>query len=419
MTQANTARRARLDALLDQGGLDQASAADREWLASERARDASFDHEVQGLLRAEAHLREWGTHMGGAGQTADEALSGILAGLDAGLYDDDLELDRPPRFADGDGDVVALGSRPASAVAVQPVEAVAAAGPAAAPSQLGAARPRILRDGRFMQVLAAAAALVLVVTAGLSMVSVSSAPGASESAVLTEPRGPEPMPSAAPVAPPSVVAPSEPMPAAEAEFADDAQAHAASGAAAAPSDGRLMVGGGYGGEGALSQASPSRPSGTAMGSSAGGVPAEARPHTQAPASETVELMAMQADAPPPVARPTFAAEAPAADDAATRGASRQPGATRTASADIAPAPRYTTQSAMQQAMNQCITAPRVVTYQVASRTGLVQVLSAPGAAEAELSCLRGVAARTTVTPAPGVARRQQVTLRAVSDRSAQ
>lgn len=413
MTQATT-RRARLDALLDQGRLDQASAADREWLASERARDASFDHEVGALLRAEAHLREWGGRAGGAGQAVEEALSGILAGLDAGLYDDDLDMDGPPRFADGDGDVVGLAAaRPVSLAS----DAVAASAPGgqAQPRSIGS---RVVRDGRFMQVLAAAAALVLVVTAGVSMVSVSSAPEASEGAVALEAPSAAPSSAAAPTA--VAPAPAENVPVAEVEFADQQRAPLEPAApAAAPLDGLAMTGG-YGGEESRLHASPSRPSGSASGSSAGTLSADARPRTQTATSESAELMVGQPEpAPPPVVRPTFAAEAPAADDAVTRGASRQPGATSTASADIAPAPRYTTQSAMQQAMNQCITAPRVVTYQVASRTGLVQVLSAPGAADAELSCLRGVAARTTVTPAPGVARRQQVTLRAVSDRSAQ
>ena len=114
MTQASTTRRARLDALLDQGGLEQASAADRAWLTAERARDAGFDREVAALLRAEAHLREWGGQHTVAGQGPDEALAGIFAGLDAGLFDDGLELDGAPQFADGEGDGVGLAARAAA-----------------------------------------------------------------------------------------------------------------------------------------------------------------------------------------------------------------------------------------------------------------------------------------------------------------
>lgn len=413
MSQASTTRRARLDALLDQGGLDQASAADREWLAAERARDASFDHEVAALLRAEGHLREWGTRMAGAGQSSDDALLGILAGLDAGLYDDDLEVDGPPRFADGEGEVVGLAAARPVAVAPDAVAASAAPQPRTLASRL--------HNGRLMQVLAAAAALVLVVTAGLSMVSVSSAPNASESEVALEAPAPAQAPSPAAAVAPVPVAPAEATPLAEAEFADDQrglwQANAQAAAPAAPTDGLGMIGGGYGGEGDSSGTSARRPSGTAASVGSGGAPPEAQPRSQT-ATEAVELLATAPQGPPPVVRPTFAAEAPTAvDDAATRGASRQPGASRPTSA-VTQAPRYTTQSAMQQAMAPCITAQRVVTYQVASGTGLVQVLSAPGATDAELSCLHGVAARTTVTPAPGVARRQQVTLRPVSDRSA-
>ncbi|MBK6811741.1 MAG: hypothetical protein IPG81_23185 [Sandaracinaceae bacterium] len=241
MTQASTTRRARLDALLDQGGLEQASAADRAWLTAERARDAGFDREVAALLRAEAHLREWGGLHTGAGQGPDEALAGIFAGLDAGLFDDGLELDGAPQFADGEGDVVGLAARAAASPVTVAAEAPAAAAATVVPLQ-AKPRPTLLRDGRFMQLLAAAAAVVLVVTAGLSAVSTSS-PDSSEGAAARQPSAP------APTAAPMLVMPSEPAavqasPAAEAEdqFFRDPPAEERATLAAAPAAQRPMAG---------------------------------------------------------------------------------------------------------------------------------------------------------------------------------
>lgn len=422
MTDATT-RRARLDAILDEGGLERASAADRAWLAAERAKDASFDREVAAALRAEAHLRDWGAHVRSAGQAPDQALDGvldgILAGLDAGLYDDGLVFDAPPRFTDEEGEVVALGARPAAARAS---EAAAAPAAVSAPLQPHATR-RAPRDGRLMSYLAAAAALVLVVTAGVSMVRVSSAPQASESAVSLEASAPQAAPSAAPVAPPSVVAPA---PAAQPQL-ERAEGAAGDLYFASDDEARLRAGagravGGHGGEAPFDDAPPNdaqarRPA----GSSSSAAPTSPAPAiTRAAAQESVELLVMQDQAAaPPVQRPTAGVVAPAEAEApgstdASRGATASGGAS---AATRAPS-RYTTQAAMQQAMSQCVTGQRVLTYQVASGTGLVRVLSAPGASQQELSCLSGVAARTTVTPAPGVARRQQVTLRTVPDTSA-
>ena len=67
----------------------------------------------------------------------------------------------------------------------------------------------------------------------------------------------------------------------------------------------------------------------------------------------------------------------------------------------------------------CVGAARVVTYEVARDTGTVRVLTAPGASATERRCLDLAAQQTAVTPPPGVARQQQVTLRPVSDNSAQ
>jgi hypothetical protein len=249
MTQASTtARRARLDALLDQGGLEQASPADRAWLAAERAQDAGFDREVAALLRAEADLREWGGQHTGDGQGAEEALAGVFAGIDAGLFDDGLEFDEAPKFADGEGDVVGLAPRAASPVTVAAEAPPVAAAAAPAPAK---PRPSLLRDGRFMQLLAAAAAVVLVVTAGLSAVSTSS-PDESEGAAARQPLAPAPtsaaVPSAAPA--PMPVMPSEPeaveaSPAAEVEGGSSVTGVSRSrrSPAAAPMAQRPMAGG--------------------------------------------------------------------------------------------------------------------------------------------------------------------------------
>ena len=424
MTQASTARRARLDALLDQGGLEQASAADRAWLTAERARDAGFDREVEALLRAEAHLREWGGRHTGAGQGPDEALAGIFAGLDAGLFDDDLALDEAPQFADGEGDVVGLAPRAlASPVTVAEALPAAVASAAAAPIQ-ASPRPTLLRDGRFMQLLAAAAAVVLVVTAGLSAVSMSS-PESSEGAVAFQPSAPAPTsaPSAAPAPTPApmLVMPSEPAaeqasPAAEADgqFFRDSPAEERATLAAAPAAQRPIVGG-IGGAAVVDDLlrAPA-PASASTGASAGASMSFGR----GAATESADLAPQ--DAPPPAqARPGYAAEAvaPATEPtgtAATRAARQPDGAV--SAGEVA---RYTTQAAMQQAMARCVSAARVVTYEVARDTGTVRVLTATGASATERRCINLAAQQTRVTPAPGVARQQQVTLRPVSDNSAQ
>lgn len=411
MTQASTTRRARLDALLDQGGLEQASAADRAWLTAERARDAGFDREVAALLRAEAHLREWGGQHTVAGQGPDEALAGIFAGLDAGLFDDGLELDGAPQFADGEGDVVGLAARAAASPVTVAAEAPAAAAATVVPLQ-AKPRPTLLRDGRFMQLLAAAAAVVLVVTAGLSAVSTSS-PDSSEGAAARQPSAP------APTAAPMLVMPSEPAavqasPAAEAEdqFFRDPPAEERATLAAAPAAQRPMAGG----TGQPSVDDLLRAPAATMASIGASSGADVG-YGRGVAAESAEL-AMEDAAPPPV-RPTPAA-APASADQSTGAATTRSAARRPDGAVSAGVPaRYTTQAAMQQAMARCVGAARVVTYEVARDTGTVRVLTAPGASATERRCINLAAQQTAVTPAPGVARQQQVTLRPVSDNSAQ
>ncbi|MBK6811742.1 MAG: hypothetical protein IPG81_23190 [Sandaracinaceae bacterium] len=49
----------------------------------------------------------------------------------------------------------------------------------------------------------------------------------------------------------------------------------------------------------------------------------------------------------------------------------------------------------------------------------MRVLTAAGTSATERRCINLAAQQTRVTPAPGVARQQQVTLRPVSDNSAQ
>jgi hypothetical protein len=411
MTQASTTRRARLDALLDQGGLEQASAADRAWLTAERARDAGFDREVAALLRAEAHLREWGGQHTVAGQGPDEALAGIFAGLDAGLFDDGLELDGAPQFADGEGDVVGLAARAAASPVTVAAEAPAAAAATVVPLQ-AKPRPTLLRDGRFMQLLAAAAAVVLVVTAGLSAVSTSS-PDSSEGAAARQPSAP------APTAAPMLVMPSEPAavqasPAAEAEdqFFRDPPAEERATLAAAPAAQRPMVGG----TGQPSVDDLLRAPAATMASIGASSGADVG-YGRGVAAESAEL-AMEDAAPPPV-RPTPAA-APASADQSTGAATTRSAARRPDGAVSAGVPaRYTTQAAMQQAMARCVGAARVVTYEVARDTGTVRVLTAAGTSATERRCINLAAQQTRVTPAPGVARQQQVTLRPVSDNSAQ
>ncbi len=411
MTQASTTRRARLDALLDQGGLEQASAADRAWLTAERARDAGFDREVAALLRAEAHLREWGGQHTVAGQGPDEALAGIFAGLDAGLFDDGLELDGAPQFADGEGDVVGLAARAAASPVTVAAEAPAAAAATVVPLQ-AKPRPTLLRDGRFMQLLAAAAAVVLVVTAGLSAVSTSS-PDSSEGAAARQPSAP------APTAAPMLVMPSEPAavqasPAAEAEdqFFRDPPAEERATLAAAPAAQRPMVGG----TGQPSVDDLLRAPAATMASIGASSGADVG-YGRGVAAESAEL-AMEDAAPPPV-RPTPAA-APASADQSTGAATTRSAARRPDGAVSAGVPaRYTTQAAMQQAMARCVGAARVVTYEVARDTGTVRVLTAAGTSATERRCLDLAAQQTAVTPPPGVARQQQVTLRPVSDNSAQ
>lgn len=411
MTQASTTRRARLDALLDQGGLEQASAADRAWLTAERARDAGFDREVAALLRAEAHLREWGGQHTVAGQGPDEALAGIFAGLDAGLFDDGLELDGTPQFADGEGDVVGLAARAAASPVTVAAEAPAAAAATVVPLQ-AKPRPTLLRDGRFMQLLAAAAAVVLVVTAGLSAVSTSS-PDSSEGAAARQPSAP------APTAAPMLVMPSEPAavqasPAAEAEdqFFRDPPAEERATLAAAPAAQRPMAGG----TGQPSVDDLLRAPAATMASIGASSGADVG-YGRGVAAESAEL-AMEDAAPPPV-RPTPAA-APASADQSTGAATTRSAARRPDGAVSAGVPaRYTTQAAMQQAMARCVGAARVVTYEVARDTGTVRVLTAAGTSATERRCINLAAQQTRVTPAPGVARQQQVTLRPVSDNSAQ
>ena len=423
MTQASTTRRARLDALLDQGGLEQASAADRAWLTAERARDAGFDREVAALLRAEAHLREWGGQHTVAGQGPDEALAGIFAGLDAGLFDDGLELDGAPQFADGEGDVVGLAARAAASPVTVAAEAPAAAAATVVPLQ-AKPRPTLLRDGRFMQLLAAAAAVVLVVTAGLSAVSTSS-PDSSEGAAARQPSAPAPTSAAvpstapAPTAAPMLVMPSEPAavqasPAAEAEdqFFRDPPAEERATLAAAPAAQRPMAGG----TGQPSVDDLLRAPAATMASIGASSGADVG-YGRGVAAESAEL-AMEDAAPPPV-RPTPAA-APASADQSTGAATTRSAARRPDGAVSAGVPaRYTTQAAMQQAMARCVGAARVVTYEVARDTGTVRVLTAAGTSATERRCINLAAQQTRVTPAPGVARQQQVTLRPVSDNSAQ
>jgi hypothetical protein len=223
----------------------------------------------------------------------------------------------------------------------------------------------------------------------------------------------------APTAAPMLVMPSEPAavqasPAAEAEdqFFRDPPAEERATLAAAPAAQRPMVGG-TGQPSVDDLLRAPAPTMASIGASSGADVGYGR----GVAAESVEL-AMEDAAPPPV-RPTPAA-APASADQSTGAATTRSAARRPDGAVSAGVPaRYTTQSTMQQAMARCVGAARVVTYEVARDTGTVRVLTAAGTSATERRCINLAAQQTRVTPAPGVARQQQVTLRPVSDNSAQ
>ncbi|MCA9578607.1 MAG: hypothetical protein KC668_24430, partial [Myxococcales bacterium] len=233
----NATRRERLDAILD-AGLVHAPEEEQAWLAIEREADASFDAEVRELLALTDEVLAWGiraAESGSASSPLDGALAAIFEGIDAGLYDDELRLDDAAGLADGlagdPGD--AEGMAPAATGvlrsgerlrAPRPVAPVAEA-PAAratssatrAESSAGAGRVvRLLRDNRLAQVLAAAAAVLVVVSAGFSAVSVvNRQPDAS--AIQGAPMAAAPAPTVAPMPTAAPAAAAFEAPSAEAE----------------------------------------------------------------------------------------------------------------------------------------------------------------------------------------------------------
>jgi hypothetical protein len=278
----------------------------------------------------------------------------------------------------------------------------------------------MLRDNRWAQGLAAAAAAALVLTAGLSAVSLSS-PDQSESAVADSAAAPTSVAAvpelAEPAAAPLVAAaPAESAPMDALEVARD---RASRSEAEAEDDVDALNEGAYGGARATGGGAPSpqgRPASasatTAMAARSSGAlddlagagsnpffgadpadPEEAEDDSPPQASRGAAASGV-ASAPAPVGR-AFAPEAPTAEFADE--------------ALSPPAHRYTTWASLRPALVTCLGAGRSVTVGIARRSGVVSLLDAPAASSSELRCLRGVIGSSLISPAPTVSREVQVT----------
>ena len=442
--------RARLDAILDLG-LEHAPATELAWLAAERARDAAFDAEVRALLEVQGHVAAWGEHMGAAAASlgsVEGALAGIFDGLDAGLYDDGLTLDAAPQFQDEDEAVVGLGARPATAAAAAAPAAAAVAAPAA-PAAAPRAEGRLLRlvrDNRAAQVLAAAAAVTVVVTAGLSAVRLS-APNAEESATGSaaspavavsaapaEPQAAAPMaqapsPTAAPVSPDAPLLDGLEL---RQQAAQDQEAHAdlhaeADDAVPLQEGARAIGGEAHGQLGAMGGAPPGQPApivaaAPPVARAAAPTSTSSSVGTARPSGSAADTAAFEDSY---YARGRSAPSSPRSATGGYSGASAPAEAVAPApQAAVAaePAPRYRTWAALRPALEACLQAGHEVRVEVQRGTGAVRVVAAPSASAAELRCVRDAASASAIAPPPTVTRQLVATRRpsaAVSDTPSQ
>ncbi|MCA9535531.1 MAG: hypothetical protein KC593_17680 [Myxococcales bacterium] len=442
--------RARLDAILDLG-LEHAPATELAWLAAERARDAAFDAEVRALLEVQERVAAWGEHMGAAAASlgsVEGALAGIFDGLDAGLYDDGLTLDAAPQFQDEDEAVVGLGARPATAAAAAAPAAAAVAAPAA-PAAAPRAEGRLLRlvrDNRAAQVLAAAAAVTVVVTAGLSAVRLS-APNADESATGSaaspavavsaapaEPQAAAPMaqapsPTAAPVSPDAPLLDGLEL---RQQAAEDQEAHAelhaeADDAVPLQEGARAIGGEAHGQLGAMGGAPPGQPApivaaAPPVARAAAPTSTSSSVGTARPSGSAADTVAFEDSY---YARGRSAPSSPRSATGGSSGASAPAEAVAPAPpAPVAPepAPRYRTWAALRPALEACLQAGHEVRVEVQRGTGAVRVIAAPSASAAELRCVRDAASASAIAPPPTVTRQLVATRRpsaAVSDTPSQ